>query len=55
MKDEDTQAIDLTLNYENLKEENKDKLLIIGEKLLNIKCLAQNEDKNEKETFENGN
>jgi hypothetical protein len=45
LDDEDTQAIDLVYNYEGLEEKNKDKLLIIGEKLLSIKSLAQNENK----------
>jgi hypothetical protein len=43
MKNEDTQVIDLTRNFENLKDENKDKLLIVGKKLLSIKSLVQNE------------
>jgi hypothetical protein len=34
-----------SLSYENLKDEDKDKLLIIEEKLLSIKSLAQNENK----------
>jgi hypothetical protein len=45
LDDENIQVIDLAYNYENLKDEDKDKLLIIGEKLLSIKSLAQNENK----------
>ncbi|MDR2758682.1 MAG: hypothetical protein LBB78_04825 [Spirochaetaceae bacterium] len=43
MKNKDTQVIDLTHNFENLKDENKEKLLIIGQKLLSIKSLVRNE------------
>jgi hypothetical protein len=45
LDNEDTQIIDLTWNYENLEDKNKDKLLIIGKKLLSIKSLVQNENK----------
>jgi hypothetical protein len=43
MKNEDTQVLVLTDNFENLKDENKEKLLIVGEKLLSIKSLVRNE------------
>jgi hypothetical protein len=43
MKTEDTQVIDLTTNFEKLKDENKEKLLLVGKKLLNIKSLVLNE------------
>jgi hypothetical protein len=43
MKTEDTQVIDLTRNFENLKDDNKEKLLLVGKKLLSIKSLVLNE------------
>jgi hypothetical protein len=42
---EDTQLRDLNSNYEKLEDENKDKLLIIGKKLLSIKTLVNDEKK----------
>jgi hypothetical protein len=43
MKNDDTQALVLTDNFEKLKEENKEKLLLVGKKLLSIKKLVKNE------------
>jgi hypothetical protein len=43
MKNEDKQILVLTGNFENLKDVNKDKLLIVGKKLLNVKELVMNE------------
>jgi hypothetical protein len=43
MKNNDTQVLVLTDNFENLKDENKEKLLIVGKKLLSIKKLVKNE------------
>jgi hypothetical protein len=43
MKDEDVQVIDLASNFEKLEDENKEKLLIIGKKLLSIKSLVTGE------------
>jgi hypothetical protein len=40
MKTEDMQIIDLASNFEKLEDENKEKLLIIGKKLLSIKTLV---------------
>jgi hypothetical protein len=58
MKNEDIQVIDLTSNFEKLEDENKEKLLIVGKKLLSIKNLVT--DKNTRMKirsgkFENGN
>jgi hypothetical protein len=54
MKDEDAQVIDLTRNYESLENENKDKLLIIGKKLLDIKSLVwHGKARKKQEKFEN--
>jgi hypothetical protein len=51
MKTDDTQVIDLTSNFENLEDKNKEKLLIIGKKLLSIKSLVM--DKNTKKRIRN--
>jgi hypothetical protein len=56
MKTEDTQVIDLTSNFEKLKDENKEKLLLVGKKLLSIKSLVTNMksiNKIENKDFEN--
>jgi hypothetical protein len=56
MKNEDIQVTVLTNNFENLKDENKDKLLLVGKKLLSIKSLVRNDNsskKNDNEKFEN--
>ncbi|MFP3088939.1 hypothetical protein LQZ21_01265 [Treponema sp. TIM-1] len=56
MKNEDTQVIDLTSNFANLKDENKEKLLVVGKKLLSIKSLVMDEKSRKgirKGTFEN--
>jgi hypothetical protein len=43
MKNEDIQVTELTRNFENLKDENKEKLLVVGKKLLSINSLIRNE------------
>jgi hypothetical protein len=56
MKNDDTQVTVLTDNFENLKDENKEKLLLVGKKLLSIKSLVRSEysnNKNENKKFEN--
>jgi hypothetical protein len=56
MKTEDTQVIDLTGNFEKLKDDNKEKLLLVGKKLLSIKSLVQDNKKTKKidnKDFEN--
>jgi hypothetical protein len=49
---EDTQLKDLNDNYEKLEDENKDKLLLIGKKLLSIKSLVKGETEPENENGE---
>jgi hypothetical protein len=49
---EDTQLKDLNDNYEKLEDENKDKLLLIGKKLLSIKSLVKGETEPENEKGE---
>jgi hypothetical protein len=53
MKTKDIQAMDLASNFEKLEDENKEKLLIIGKKLLSIKSLVA--DKNTGMKIRNGN
>jgi hypothetical protein len=56
MKNEDIQVTELTRNFENLKDENKEKLLVVGKKLLSINSLIRNENKkknNENIKFKN--
>jgi hypothetical protein len=43
MKADDIQVTDLTSNFEKLKDENKEKLLLVGKRLLSIKSLVTNE------------
>ncbi|GHV62513.1 hypothetical protein AGMMS49587_09570 [Spirochaetia bacterium] len=43
MKNEDVQLKELFVNYENLEDRNKDRLLLVGKKLLNIKNLVKSE------------
>jgi hypothetical protein len=43
MKADDIQVMDLTSNFEKLKDENKEKLLLVGKRLLSIKSLVMNE------------
>jgi hypothetical protein len=52
MKNEDIQVIDLANNFEKLKDENKEKLLLVGKKLLSIKSLVMN--KNTRIKIKNG-
>jgi hypothetical protein len=56
MKADDIQVMDLTSNFEKLKDENKEKLLLVGKRLLSIKSLVMNEkntNKMENKEFEN--
>jgi hypothetical protein len=43
MKNEVTQLKEFFKNYENLENNNKDKLLFVGKKLLSIKNLVRSE------------
>jgi hypothetical protein len=58
MKTEDIQIIDLASNFEKLEDENKEKLLLIGKKLLSIKSLVADKNtgmKLRKEKFKHEN
>jgi hypothetical protein len=41
MRNEDSQLKELFMNYEDLEDRNKDKLLLVGKKLLSIKNLVK--------------
>jgi hypothetical protein len=52
MKSEDIQVVDLTSNFEKLEDENKEKLLLVGKKILSIKSLVMG--KNTRMKMQNG-
>ncbi|AEF85170.1 hypothetical protein TREPR_1432 [Treponema primitia ZAS-2] len=53
MDDEEIQVKELFNNFDNLDDTNKDKLLLVGEKLLNIKTLVKSKPKNGNVIFDN--